>query len=108
MANLPMGIIQEFDVDMIGEQLHSGDILIMMSDGIYEGPKGIEDNDRWVQQTISEMETDDSQEIADLLLEEVVRFQNGAIEDDMTVLVAKVDKYIPKWSPIPTLYKEVL
>ncbi|TXL63456.1 stage II sporulation protein E [Cerasibacillus terrae] len=108
VANLPMGIIQEFDVDMIGEQLHSGDILIMMSDGIYEGPKGIEDNDRWVQQTISEMETDDSQEIADLLLEEVVRFQNGAIEDDMTVLVAKVDKYIPKWSPIPTLYKEVL
>src|SRR5699024_7788768 len=36
-SNLPMGIIQEFDVDIVSEQLKSDDLLIMMSDGILEG-----------------------------------------------------------------------
>lgn len=44
------------------------------------------------------METKDPQEIADLLLEEVVRSNYGQIVDDMTVLVAKVDKSKPKWA----------
>lgn len=99
-GNLPMGIIQEFDVDIVGEQLASGDILIMMSDGIFDGPKHIENKDQWLKRKIAEMETNDPQEIADLLLEEVVRTQAGKIEDDMTVLVAKVEKHIPKWSPV--------
>ncbi len=33
-SNLPMGILQEFDVDVVNEQLKPGDLLIMMSDGI--------------------------------------------------------------------------
>ncbi|MDY0404028.1 stage II sporulation protein E [Virgibacillus sp. 179-BFC.A HS] len=99
-SNLPMGIIREFDVDIVNEQLHSGDVLIMMSDGIFEGPKHVENSDIWIKRKIRELKTDDPQEIADLLLEEVVRTQSGAIEDDMTVLVAKIDKHIPRWSAI--------
>ena len=41
-SNLPMGIIKEFDVDVVSEQLKAGDLLIMMSDGIFEGTKHIE------------------------------------------------------------------
>ena len=33
-SNLPMGIIEDVEVDVVGEQLKTGDILIMMSDGI--------------------------------------------------------------------------
>lgn len=106
-ANLPMGIIQEFEVETIGEQLYAGDMLIMMSDGIYDGPKHIYDKDLWVEQTLIGMETNNPQEIADLLLEEVVRMQNGLIEDDMTVIVAKVDKHIPRWSPVPIMQENV-
>lgn len=35
-SNLPMGIIEDVEVDVVGEQLKTGDILIMMSDGIFE------------------------------------------------------------------------
>ncbi len=101
-SNLPMGIIQEFDVDIVGEQLKSEDILIMMSDGIFDGPKHIENTDVWLKRKIREMKTDDPQEIADLLLEEVVRTRSGAIEDDMTVVAAKIVKNTPQWASIPT------
>ncbi|MEN2766709.1 stage II sporulation protein E [Ornithinibacillus xuwenensis] len=100
-SNLPMGIIREFDVDIVNEQLQSEDILIMMSDGIFDGPKHVENTDIWLKRKIREMETDDPQEIADLLLEEVIRTRSGMIEDDMTVLVAKIKKNIPEWATFP-------
>ena len=100
-SNLPMGIIQEFDVDIVSEQLLSDDLLIMMSDGIFEGPKHVENTDLWVKRKIREMATNDPQEIADLLLEEVIRTRSGEIEDDMTVLVAKVTKNTPEWASVP-------
>ncbi len=100
-SNLPMGIIQEFDVDIVGEQLLPNDLLIMMSDGIFEGPKHIENTDIWLKRKIRDMRTNDPQEIADLILEEVIRTRGGEIEDDMTVVVAKVKKNTPRWAGAP-------
>ncbi|MCM3719865.1 stage II sporulation protein E [Fictibacillus phosphorivorans] len=99
-SNLPMGIIQDFDVDVVDEQLKAGDILIMMSDGIYEAPRHVENIDAWLKRKIREIDTEDPQEIADLIMEEVIRTGNG-IEDDMTVAVTKIEKNIPKWATVP-------
>ncbi|WP_100332747.1 stage II sporulation protein E [Bacillus xiapuensis] len=100
-SNLPIGILQEFEVDVVSEQLKSGDLVIMMSDGVFEGPRNVENNDLWMKRKISELETDDPQMIADLLMEEVIRTRAGEIEDDMTVVVAKVEHNLPKWASIP-------
>ncbi|MGE8207404.1 stage II sporulation protein E [Heyndrickxia sp. NPDC080065] len=100
-SNLPMGIIHEFDVDVVSEQLKAGDLLIMMSDGIFEGPKHVENYDLWMRRKIREIETKDPQEIADLIMEEVIRTRSGMIEDDMTIVVAKVEHNTPKWAAIP-------
>jgi stage II sporulation protein E len=100
-SNLPMGIIKDFDVDVVDEQLKAGDIIIMMSDGIYEAPRHIENIDAWIKRKIREMDTNDPQEIADLLMEEVIRTGNNIIGDDMTVAVTKIEKNIPKWATIP-------
>ncbi len=100
-GNLPIGIIQEFDVDEVSEQLKPGDILIMMSDGIFEGPKHIENVDLWLKRKIREIETEDPQAIADIILEEVIRTKSGDIDDDMTVLVAKLEDNIPEWASFP-------
>ncbi|MED4533435.1 stage II sporulation protein E [Metabacillus fastidiosus] len=99
--NLPIGIIDDFDVDVVGQQLKAGDLLIMMSDGIFEGPKHVENHDVWMKRKISEIKTDDPQEIADLIMEEVIRTRAGKIEDDMTVVVAKMEHNTPKWASIP-------
>ena len=37
------------------------------------------------------IETKDPQEIADLIMEEVIRTRSGMIDDDMTIVVAKLE-----------------
>ncbi|WP_156965253.1 stage II sporulation protein E [Pontibacillus litoralis] len=105
-SNLPIGIVREFDVDVVSEQLKAGDILIMVSDGIFDGPKHVENVDRWLRRKIKNMETNNPQDIADLLLEEVVRTRAGAIEDDMTVVVTRIERNIPQWANIPVVRRE--
>lgn len=101
-SNLPIGIIQDFDVDVVSDQFKSGDLLIMMSDGVFEGPSHVENYDVWMKRKLKEINTNDPQAIADILLEEVIR-TSGQIQDDMTVIVAKIKHNIPKWASIPVL-----
>ncbi|MEJ8552564.1 stage II sporulation protein E [Bacillus velezensis] len=100
-SNLPIGIINEFDVEVVSEQLKAGDLLVMMSDGIFEGPKHVENHDLWMKRKMKGLKTEDPQEIADILMEEVIRTRSGQIEDDMTVVVVRIDHNTPKWASIP-------
>lgn len=98
--NLPIGIIDDIDVDVVSCQLKPGDLLIMMTDGIYEAPR-VENKNLWMKRKISELKTNDPQEVADCLLELVIRHHYGEIHDDMTVMVAKIDHYMLPWATIP-------
>src|SRR5690625_420412 len=104
--NLPIGIIEHVELETIREPLKSGDVLIMMSDGVFDGAKHVKNNELWLQRKVRNMKTDEPQEIADLLLEEVVRSELGMIRDDMTVVVAKIKKYKPKWATIQVVHDE--
>lgn len=99
-GNLPIGMIEDFDVEVKTEQLKSGDLLIMMSDGIFDAPKHIENKEVWIKRKIKELKTDHPQEVADLLLEEVIRMAGGQINDDMTIIAAKIKHHLPEWSSI--------
>lgn len=96
--NLPVGILQDIDIDLIRVQLLPGDTLIMMTDGIYDAPGHAVNKELWMKRVIQEIRTDNPQEIADALLDTVVRYHKGDIVDDMTVVVAKVDKHQPEWA----------
>lgn len=106
-SNLPIGIIKEFDVEVVEEQLQDGDLLIMASDGIFEAPKMIENPEIWLKRMIKTLETNDPQDVADVLLEEVIRQTSGLIEDDMTILVGKIKKFQSKWATISSYHKQV-
>ncbi|MCT8136382.1 stage II sporulation protein E [Anaerobacillus sp. CMMVII] len=100
-SNLPMGIINEFDVDVVSDQLKAGDLLIMMSDGIFDGPKHVENSEVWMRRIIKEIKAEDPQAVADIIIEQVIRTGDNRIEDDMTVVVAGVKRNLPKWATIP-------
>ncbi len=100
-SNLPIGMIQEFDFDVVSEQMKSGDLLVMMSDGVFDAPKHVENKELWMKRIISEVKASDPQEVADLILERVIRSGHGEIADDMTIIVAKVKRNMPKWAAIP-------
>lgn len=99
-GNLPIGILKEIDIEVTKERLKPGDLLIMMTDGIYDAPKHTHDKEQWMKRIISEFETDDPQALADCLLEKVIRYHHGEIHDDMTVLVARIDRHLPEWGAI--------
>ena len=96
--NLPIGILQEIDVDLVSMQLQPGDTLIMMTDGIYDAPGHAVNKELWMKRVIQELQTTHPQDIADMLLERVVRQYKGEIVDDMTVVVAKIEKHVPEWA----------
>jgi len=96
----PLGIVQDLQVDGSSRQLRPGDMLIMMTDGLMTLSEPVQDTERWMRRVIRDIETDDPQTFADLLLEYVVRQQNGEIPDDMTVLVARIVQHQPEWATI--------
>jgi stage II sporulation protein E len=96
----PIGILKEIDVKPIDLQLEPGDILIMMSDGVYDASRHAMNKEAFMNRIIHEIDTKDPQDFADCLLEKVIRQHQGAIHDDMTVVVSKVERYAPEWSSI--------
>lgn len=98
--NLPIGMIQDLDIDTIEYDLRPGDLLIMVTDGIYDASKHAANKELWLKRMIQEIETEDPQDFADLLLEKVIRHEQGAISDDMTVIISKIEEYKPVWSAI--------
>ncbi|MCX7569606.1 stage II sporulation protein E [Tumebacillus sp. DT12] len=98
--NVPIGILQEIDIQTVEQELQEGDLLILMSDGIFDAPKHTDDKEGWLAKRIQEFQSQHPQEIADMLVELAVRINHGKIIDDMTVLVAKVEKYKPEWATI--------
>jgi len=96
--NLPIGILQDIEIDLVRLQLMPGDTLIMITDGIFDAPGHAVNKEMWIKRLITEIKTDDPQDFADLLLEKVVRYQHGEIKDDMTVVVASIQKYQPEWA----------
>lgn len=99
-SNLPIGIIQDIEVDLVSLQLQAGDVLIMMTDGIYDAPGYAVNKELWMKRMIQEVNSEDPQEIADCLLEKVIRYQQNQIHDDMTVVVGRVDHFHPEWSNV--------
>lgn len=97
-SNLPIGIISDMEIDLVGLCLQPDDILVMMTDGVYDAPGHAVNKDLWMKRIISEIETNAPQEFADCLLERIVRYHHGEIFDDMTVVVAKIQKYRPEWA----------
>lgn len=55
---------------------------------------------------IQELEGDDPQDLADSLLEKVIRYQGNEILDDMTIVVSRLDHFHPEWSSLhmPGIY----
>lgn len=68
-----------------------GDLLILFTDGILEArdDKQEEFGIEKVKQIVTELRKAESKAIAEALLEEVMKFSGGAIDDDYTILVIK-------------------
>ena len=88
--SLPTGILNDIDLVTFDRDLEDGDIVVMCTDGIIDSNTEYNNKEMWVRDILSEMETDDVQKIADIIVQEAVDNNLGRPKDDMTVVVAKI------------------
>ncbi len=85
-GSLPLGIFKGIESDCIRRRLIDGDYVFLMSDGIVDA---IEDCDykEDICEILGALEQENPRELAEALLQIVLRKTKGHIRDDMTILV---------------------
>lgn len=91
-VSLPAGIVDNIDLVVYDKDLKGGEIIVMCSDGILESNNELTNKEIWVKELLENIETDDIQRIANILLQESIDNDLGIAKDDMTILIAKVEK----------------
>ena len=91
-VSLPTGILDNIDLIEYNYELKDGDILLMCSDGIVESNQELVNKELWIKYVLEELETDDAQRIADIILSEARDNCYGKEKDDMTVICCRVNK----------------
>ncbi|MBU5439298.1 stage II sporulation protein E [Tissierella sp. MSJ-40] len=92
--SLPVGILKDVDFNIYEEYIEDGDIIIMMSDGVLEASRDIENTELWMKEIIMSIDSINPQVIANKVLERAKEASVNNIRDDMTVLVTKVWKNV--------------
>ncbi|MCG0277688.1 MAG: SpoIIE family protein phosphatase [Thermanaeromonas sp.] len=88
--SLPVGILEDIPVETVEEELHSGDVLVMVSDGVLEAHKEIAEKERWLVAALKRAPDCHPQELADRLLKQAVALAAGRPADDMSIAVARI------------------
>lgn len=88
-ATLPIGVIQNIEIDCISRELHDGDFVIMVTDGVTDAlPVG--EQESLIGTFIKGTRSQNPKEMAHYILEQVLEWTGEAPMDDMTVIVIGV------------------
>ncbi len=84
-TSLPIGVFREVDFERSRKRLEHGDMVVMVSDGVLDALPG-RDAEELMKYFILQTKTDNPAELAQLLMDQVLEFENDVPEDDMTIL----------------------
>ena len=86
---LPTGVVNQVNTDVFDKDIDSNDIVVMISDGIMDSNIEYKNKELWVKYLLEDMETTNSQKIADIILKESIDNNFGKVKDDMSIIVCK-------------------
>lgn len=86
---LPTGIVDNVDLSLYDKDIENNDILVMCSDGILDSNVEYKNKELWVKYLLEDIETEDAQKIADLVLNESIDNNYGVAKDDMSVIACR-------------------
>ena len=87
---LPTGIVDNVDLSLHDKDIENNDIVVMCSDGIIDAKDS--SKNEWMEGFLREINTNNVQKIADLILAEAIDNNFGVAKDDMSVVVCKFTK----------------
>ncbi len=89
-SSLPMGILNDVDLEITKKPLKDKDIIVMITDGILDVTDTFMDQSSWLVNAIAGFNGVNPQDIADYIIQEAQKRSPNRIKDDMTVLVARL------------------
>lgn len=91
-SSLPTGIVEDTKIQVFDRDIVTGDIMLMCSDGILDSNVEYKNKELWIKYMLEDIETINTQKIADLVLNEAIDNSFGMAKDDMSVMVCKFVK----------------
>ncbi len=86
-SSLPVGMVSDVEIATFAHRVIPGDVVVMASDGL-EMKQG---HEGWLRRAVKDLPGDlPVQEMADRLMEQALALKGGVPDDDMTVLVLKI------------------
>ncbi len=86
-TSLPVGVYHKLEIEHIRKELHGGEFLVMVTDGVLEYLH-VPHPEETMQEIIESIDTNNPSTLAKKILERVLLFTGGKVADDMTVLVS--------------------
>lgn len=88
--SLPTGAIKDAIQEVFDKDIENKEIVVMCSDGIIDSNIEYKNKELWLKYLLEDMENDNPQKMADIILNEAVDNNFGKIKDDMSILVCKL------------------
>ncbi|SEG12757.1 stage II sporulation protein E [Caloramator fervidus] len=88
--SLPIGIVDEIEIESEIHQFKSGDMIIMVSDGVVDADRDLKE--KWIVKLLREYSGGNPKELADYILNKAKEKYGNDIKDDLTVIVSKIWK----------------
>lgn len=88
-TSLPVGVLQNMEIDHVSRKLHDGDMIVLITDGVMDAFP-VNEQEAILGALIQGAKSENPKEIAHYILEQVLAFGNTQPADDMTVMVVGV------------------
>lgn len=87
---LPIGVLDKPDIDISKKKLKSGDIIVMISDGILDYENESAGKTEWLIEFLKSSTNTNPKELCQNIIDKAKELSGGKVKDDMTVIVQKV------------------
>ena len=84
----PAGMLMTLRAVTYDKDLEAGDLIVMCTDGVLDSKK---EDEQWLRKIIQQIQRENPQEIADMILREAIDNDLGRARDDMTVMVIRIE-----------------
>lgn len=88
--SLPAGALEEIKLTTYDKDIEKGDIFLMCSDGVLDSNVEYKNKELWLKYLLEDMEPQNPQKMADIILREAVDNNYGINKDDMSVIVCSI------------------
>lgn len=89
-TSIPVGILDEIEIESQILDFKSGDMIVMVTDGVIDAHK--EHTEGWIIRALKEFDSGNPKDVSDYILNKAKSLYGNEIGDDMTVIVSKIWK----------------